>query len=144
MWYNFNRYYVYKLSWNAYLYNFLRLVILKVVSEISKQSKDKESQKGKNKEPSPRVKKTRLDAKIASQIKLPKEKDTTSIKVTVVVQKEDNWYVAKCIENNVVSQGKSIEESLENLKEALELYYEDTMPEEKNPVTLITIMEVPL
>ena len=138
MWYNFNTYYVYKLSWNAYLYNFLRLVILKVVSEISKQSKDKESQKGKNKEPSPRVKKTE------SQIKLPKEKDTTSIKVTVVVQKEDNWYVAKCIENNVVSQGKSIEESLENLKEALELYYEDTMPEEKNPVTLITIMEVPL
>jgi predicted RNase H-like HicB family nuclease len=109
-----------------------------VVSEISKQSKDKESQKGKNKKPSPRVKKTE------SQIKLPKEKDTTSIKVTVVVQKEDNWYVAKCIENNVVSQGKSIEESLENLKEALELYYEDTMPEEKNPVTLITIMEVPL
>ena len=138
MWYNFNRYYVYKLSWNVYLFNFLRLVILKVVSEISKQSKDKEYQKGKNKEPSPRVKKT------ASQTKLPKEKDTTSIKVTVVVQKEDNWYVAKCIENNVVSQGKSIEESLENLKEALELYYEDTMPEEKNPVTLITIMEVPL
>ncbi len=138
MWYNFNRYYVYKLSWNVYLFNFLRLVILKVVSEISKQSKDKEYQKGKNKEPSPRVKKTE------SQTKLPKEKDTTSIKVTVVVQKEDNWYVAKCIENNVVSQGKSIEESLENLKEALELYYEDTMPEEKNPVTLITIMEVPL
>jgi len=109
-----------------------------VVSEISKQSKDKESQKGKNKKPSPRVK------KIASQTKLPKEKDTTSIKVTVVVQKEDNWYVAKCIENNVVSQGKSIEESLENLKEALELYYEDTMPEEKNSATLITIMEVPL
>ena len=138
MWYNFNRYYIYKLSWNVYLFNFLRLVILKVVTEISKQSKDKESQKGKNKEPSPRVKKTEL------QTKLPKEKDTTSIKVTVVVQKEDSWYVAKCIENNVVSQGKSIEESLENLKEALELYYEDTMPEEKNPVTLITIMEVPL
>ena len=144
MWYNFNRYYVYKLSWNVYLFYFLRLVILKVVSEISKQSKDKESQKGKNKKPSPRVKKTRLDAKIASQIKLPKEKDTTSIKVTVVVQKEDNWYVAKCIENNVVSQGKSIEESLESLKEALELYYEDTMPEEQNSVTLITTMEVPL
>ena len=121
-----------------YLFNFLRLVILKVVSEISKQSKDKEYQKGKNKEPSPRVKKTE------SQTKLPKEKDTTSIKVTVVVQKEDNWYVAKCIENNVVSQGKSIEESLESLKEALELYYEDTMPEEQNSVTLITIMEVPL
>lgn len=57
MWYNFNRYNVYKLSWNVYLFNFLRLVILKVVSEISKQSKDKEYQKGKNKEPSLELKK---------------------------------------------------------------------------------------
>ncbi len=46
-----------------------------------------------------------------------------SIKVTVLVQKEDNWYVATCIDNDVTSQGKTIEESLDNLEEALELYY---------------------
>jgi hypothetical protein len=28
-----------------------------------------------------------------------------SIKVTVVFQKEDNWYIAKCLENSVTSQG---------------------------------------
>ena len=39
-----------------------------------------------------------------------------SIKVTVLVQKEEDWYVAKCIDNNVASQGKTIEESLSNLK----------------------------
>lgn len=39
-----------------------------------------------------------------------------SIKVTVVVQKEDNWYVAKCLENSVASQGKTIEESIDNLR----------------------------
>lgn len=65
-----------------------------------------------------------------------------SIKVTVVVQKEENWYVAKCIENSVASQGKTIEESLVNLREALELYYEDT-PYDTDPVpTFITTMEV--
>ncbi|MDD2481724.1 MAG: type II toxin-antitoxin system HicB family antitoxin [Lutispora sp.] len=65
-----------------------------------------------------------------------------SIKVTVLVQKEDNWYVAKCIDNNVASQGKTIEESLTNLKEALELYYENEKPETMNVQTFITTMEV--
>lgn len=65
-----------------------------------------------------------------------------SIKVTVLVQKEENWYVAKCIENNVASQGKTIEESLSNLKEALELYYENEKPETSQSQTFITTMEV--
>lgn len=65
-----------------------------------------------------------------------------SIKVTVLVQKEDNCYVAKCIENNVASQGKTIEESLSNLKEALELYYENEKPETSQSQTFITTMEV--
>ena len=55
-----------------------------------------------------------------------------SIRVTVVVQKEKNWYVAKCIENSVASQGKTIEESVINLREALELYYEDTPYKSEN------------
>jgi predicted RNase H-like HicB family nuclease len=42
---------------------------------------------------------------------------------TVVVSKEDNWYIAKCIENSVASQGKTVEEAIANLKEALELYF---------------------
>ena len=49
-----------------------------------------------------------------------------SEQVTVVIQKEEKWYVAKCIENSVTSQGKTIEESLINLREALELYYGDS------------------
>ncbi len=64
------------------------------------------------------------------------------IKVTVLVQKEENWYVAKCIENSVASQGKTIEESLSNLKEALELYYENEKPETSHGQSFITTMEV--
>lgn len=51
-----------------------------------------------------------------------------SIKCNVIIQKEEKWYVAKCIDNNVASQGKTIEESIKNLKEALELYYENEEP----------------
>ena len=44
---------------------------------------------------------------------------------TVAIQKEDDWYVAKCLENCVASQGKTIDEATDNLREALTLYYED-------------------
>jgi len=65
-----------------------------------------------------------------------------SIKVNVIAQKEDNWFVARCIENSVVSQGKTIEDALENLKEALILYYEDETPEIETRQTFLTTMEV--
>jgi len=51
---------------------------------------------------------------------------------TAAITKEGKWYVAKSIEVEVTSQGKTFEEALANLKEALELYFED----EEVPVTL--------
>lgn len=65
-----------------------------------------------------------------------------SLKITVIVQKEENWYVAKCLENSVASQGKTIEEALNNLKEAIELYYEDEKPEIEEKQFFLTTMEV--
>lgn len=47
-----------------------------------------------------------------------------NVKYNVVIQKEEKWYVAKCLDNSVASQGKTIEEALDNLKEAIELYNE--------------------
>jgi len=43
---------------------------------------------------------------------------------TAVISREENWYVARCLELGVVSQGKTIEEAQANLKEAVELYLE--------------------
>ena len=51
-----------------------------------------------------------------------------SLKYNVIIEKEENWYVAKCIDNNIASQGLTIEEALKNLKEAIELYYQDEEP----------------
>lgn len=46
-------------------------------------------------------------------------------KLHSIVWKEDKWYVAKALEVEVASQGKTQTEALDNLKEALELYFED-------------------
>ena len=44
------------------------------------------------------------------------------LKDNILIIKEKEWYVVKCLNNNIASQGKTIEEALENLQEALELY----------------------
>lgn len=64
-----------------------------------------------------------------------------TIKYNVVVQKEEKWYVAKCLDNSIASQGKTIEEALENLKEALELYAQSEEAEIPKQM-LITTLEV--
>ncbi|MCL1823596.1 MAG: type II toxin-antitoxin system HicB family antitoxin [Oscillospiraceae bacterium] len=65
-----------------------------------------------------------------------------SIRVTAVIQQEDDWYVAKCLENDIASQGKTLDEAADNLKEALELYYEDSDDIPVVQKTFITTMEI--
>ena len=65
-----------------------------------------------------------------------------SIKSTIFIEKEENWYVATSIESGVASQGKTMDEAIGNLKEALELYYEDNLPEEANRQIFVTTLEV--
>ena len=45
--------------------------------------------------------------------------------LSAIIHKEDDMYIAECPEVGTVSQGKSIKEALENLKEATELYLEE-------------------
>ena len=45
---------------------------------------------------------------------------------TAVIHREDGIYVAECPEAGSVSQGATIEEALANLREATELYLEET------------------
>ncbi len=65
-----------------------------------------------------------------------------SIRSTVIIHKEENWYVAQSVETGVASQGKTIDEAIENLREALELYFEDEqLIPDTNPV-FVTTLEV--
>ena len=60
----------------------------------------------------------------------------------VLVTKEDNWYVAKDIASGVASQGHDISSALENLKEAVELYYEDSTDIPSPVPAFLTTLEV--
>ncbi len=44
---------------------------------------------------------------------------------TAIVTREKKFYVALAPDVDIASQGKTIEEAIANLKEALELYFED-------------------
>jgi predicted RNase H-like HicB family nuclease len=41
------------------------------------------------------------------------------------MHREDDWYIAQCLEVDVASQGHTIDEALANLAEAVELYLEE-------------------
>ena len=61
----------------------------------------------------------------------------------IVISKEDGWYVAKDINTNVASQGKTSDEAVANLKEALELYFEDSdIDSSDNEMPMVTTIEV--
>jgi predicted RNase H-like HicB family nuclease len=67
----------------------------------------------------------------------------TSRTFTAVIHKEDDLYVAECPEVGTVSQGHSIEEALDNLREATELYLEE-FPLPENGRALLTTFEAVL
>lgn len=59
---------------------------------------------------------------------------------TAVIHQEGEWYVADCPEVGTVSQGRTIEESIANLKEATELYLEE-MEASPHSRSIITTFE---
>jgi predicted RNase H-like HicB family nuclease len=61
--------------------------------------------------------------------------------LTAVVHEEEGVYVAECPEVGTVSQGKSLEEAVDNLKEATELYLEE-FPLVHGSKTIMTTFEV--
>jgi predicted RNase H-like HicB family nuclease len=62
------------------------------------------------------------------------------MRFTAAITHEPPWYVARCLEVEVASQGQTVEEALANLKEALELYFEDTpVPEGSEPPIIASV-----
>jgi len=69
-------------------------------------------------------------------------KDTTSFEfpihqrsvhlrsVTAIIRKGETHYIGECLEIDVVTQEKTIEETLKNLKEAVALFFEDVRVED--------------
>ena len=60
---------------------------------------------------------------------------------TAVLHKEDDMYVAECPEVGTVSQGKTVEDAVSNLKEATALYLEE-FPESRKKRAILKTFEV--
>ena len=50
--------------------------------------------------------------------------------LTAIIEREGDAYVSLCPELDIASQGLTIEEARENLREALALFFEAAAPEE--------------
>ena len=51
-------------------------------------------------------------------------------RLTAVIERENDLYVALCPELDIASQGTTVESARDNLKEALELFFESASPSE--------------
>ena len=50
--------------------------------------------------------------------------------LTAIIEREDDGFVALCPELDIASQGDTVSEARDNLKEALELFFETASPVE--------------
>lgn len=50
--------------------------------------------------------------------------------LTAIIEREGNGYVSLCPELDIASQGDTVTAARDNLKEALELFFETASPEE--------------
>lgn len=68
--------------------------------------------------------------------------------LTALIEREGDGYVSLCPEVDIASQGKTIEEARENLREALELFFQTASPEEirtrLHDEIYVTRVEVPI
>jgi predicted RNase H-like HicB family nuclease len=68
-------------------------------------------------------------------------------RLTAIIEREDDGFVALCPEFDIASQGSSIEEARANLVEALALFFETADPSEvarrSNREAFVTQVEVP-
>jgi len=63
--------------------------------------------------------------------------------IKAFISKGESHYVAECLEINVVTQGKTLDETMANLEEAVALYLEGEDPADfdlvPSPALLVTI-----
>ena len=64
------------------------------------------------------------------------------MRLTAAVTHEGRWYVARCLDVEVTSQGATVEEALDNLREALELYFEDAPAPDTAEPPIIASVEI--
>jgi predicted RNase H-like HicB family nuclease len=73
---------------------------------------------------------------------------TSPQRLTAIIEREDDGYIALCPKLDIASEGKSIEEARANLVEALTLFFETASPSEisrrAHYEVFVTQVEVPV
>jgi predicted RNase H-like HicB family nuclease len=71
-----------------------------------------------------------------------------SLRLTAIIEREDDGFVSICPELDIASQGGSVEEARSNLVEALSLFFETADPSEVSSrlrsEVFVTQVEVPV
>jgi len=91
--------------------------------------------------PEQRAGKERVRPGLIRQFRIPSgTSKLLGVKLTAAVTHESPWFVARCLDVEVASQGESVEEALDNLREALELYFEDApLPDSGEPPIIASV-----
>jgi predicted RNase H-like HicB family nuclease len=71
-------------------------------------------------------------------MKKPEKNQPTTL-FTSVIWKEGKYFVAQCLNVDVSSFGKTYEEAVKNIKEAVELYMEDAPKNSVNKIEMPSI-----
>ena len=86
-----------------------------------------------------------MSGPVERAIDSPSDQDTLPLRRTIhaVIFRGDRYYVADCLEIPVVTQGPTVDETLSNLREAVQLHMEDEDLDEagliRNPIISVSI-----
>jgi predicted RNase H-like HicB family nuclease len=68
--------------------------------------------------------------------------ESPTLRLTAVVTREGDWYVARCLEVEATSQGETVEQALANLREVVEVYLEEEPAPAMSQTPLVTSFDV--
>ena len=90
--------------------------------------------------------KSRTDGPCRSLYAVAMSEPAQMLHLTAVVTREGEWYVARCLEIEAVSQGETVEQALANLRDVVEVYLEEdgALPFPAPVPPLVTSIDVPI
>jgi len=62
-------------------------------------------------------------------------------KIHCIIYEDDGQFVAQCLNTGVATQGDTYEEAVRNIKEAVELYFEDEKDADYISIQTVTLTE---
>lgn len=61
------------------------------------------------------------------------------MQLTFVIRKEPDFWIARCLEQDVFTQGTTLDELMINIKEAVELHFEEEL--ESGPIQILSLSQ---